>query len=74
MSQLTKRFQKVRWSPIRRKVDAMKPGETLELPERDYISAKSAVERCNEAYGRERPKWRVRVCYNLVIVTHGTPH
>ena len=65
-SALTARFQRKRWSPTRKAMDAMKPGDTLKVPLSQYFNAHSSAIRLGDAY-HDR-KWVVSKNDRLVTV------
>lgn len=55
---MVKRFQFKRWSPLRRAIHDMARGQTLYLDASDALSARTHVNRLNDAYCGTRA-WKV---------------
>jgi len=66
---LLARFQRARWSETRRRMDAMRPGETLALARSEYYNAKSSTDRLNDAYEGSR-RWFLKRERDRVMVRH----
>lgn len=62
------RFQRSRWSPTRRKIDAMGPGESATLPLEQYNTCQSSVQRLQDAY-RGKRRWKVSQAGGKTTVT-----
>jgi len=71
MSEMSKKFQRSRWCEVRRQVDAMRPGETLQFTLDKYFRAKASVEHLGDAYDGERPPWKMLVENGHIVITHG---
>ncbi len=52
---MQKRFQKSRWTPLRKTIAAMKPGASKTIPIADYGKARSIAKSLTDAY--QDRKW-----------------
>ena len=67
MSALVSRFQRSRWSPTRRAIDALAVGASVTLAAGEYDNAITAIRRLREAYDDGREYRHARTAAGLTI-------
>lgn len=58
MSTMVSRFQRWRWSPVRKAIAGMPPESRKTFNPSEYFNCKSSVDRLNDAYEGDR-RWEV---------------